>query len=589
MNLEIKRHSLAHVIAQAVKELYPNVKLAIGPATDDWFYYDFDFGEIEFSDKNLKNVEKKMKKIISQNQLFEQFNLSINDAISKLKEDSDIYKLELVEKLKQEGETELSFYKNISQQWDTKFVDMCRGPHITKMSELDTNSFKLSRVAWAYWLGDENNPQLTRIYAYAFDNRDKLQAHLKMLEEAKKRDHRVLWKKLELFTFDKEVWPGLPLWLPAWAIMVEETEKLAKETEESYWYDRVRSPHITKWKLYYKSWHLPYYKEDMFPPMILDNEEYYLKPMNCPHHHKIFDAIPKSYKDLPLRYAEYWHCYRNEDSWSLFGLMRVRSLCMNDAHIYCTNEQFENEFIAVIEMYKYYFKLFWIDKFEMRLSKHSKKWLGKKYVDNEELWIKSEEQVRNALNKMGVPYKEVEDEAAFYWPKIDVQIWSSIWKEFTLATNQLDFAVPAKFELTYKDKDWKNKTPLCIHRTPLSTHERFIWFLIEHFAWIFPLWIAPRQVKIVPVTDKFFPYAKKVEKELKNSKIRVTWDYASDWLNKKIRKAEKMHNNYILVVWEQEEKDESISIRNYRTKEQTVEKVKDFKNRIILEIKERRL
>jgi threonyl-tRNA synthetase len=638
MKLETKRHSLAHVMAQAVQQNFPDTKIATGPYTEDGFYYDFDFGAQEFSDKDFKIIEKSMKKILSQGQDFRMFEVSYDEARGILKEMGEDFKIELVDMIEsgkfkntEKITGKISFYINIwkgkssehmekvqkylettsfsSQEKDwgwgvkellsemdgdqvknLKFIDMCAGPeHVENTRELDANSFKLARAAGAYWLGDEKNQQLTRIYAFAFENKESLDTHLKMLEEAKKRDHRILGKKLQIFAFDEEVGPGLPLWLPHGTIIVDELEKLAKETEDSYWYDRVRSPHMAKWKLYHKSGHLPYYEEDMFPAMEMDGEKYYLKAMNCPHHHKIYDAVPKSYRDLPIRYAEYWHCYRNEDSWSLFGLMRVRSLCMNDAHIYCTEDQFEDEFIKVIEMYKYYFELFWIDKYEMRLSKHSKEGLGKKYIDNEELWIKTEWQVRSALEKTGVPFVEAEWEWAFYWPKIDVQIWSAIGREFTLATNQLDFAVPGRFELTYMDSDGEEKTPLCIHRAPLSTHERFIGFLLEHFAGIFPLWLAPRQVIVLPVGEKFEPYARKVEETLKSAWVRVKWDYSSDWLNKKVRNAEKMHHNYILVVWEEEETTWTVSVRNYKTKDQTSEKLEEFQTRVLEEIKTKSL
>lgn len=466
---------------------------------------------------------------------------------------------------------------------------MCRGPHVEKTIEIDENTFKLDKIAGAYWKGDEKNKMLTRIYAFAFETREELDHHLKMLEEAKKRDHRVLGKKLELFAFDDEVGPGLPLWLPKGAILVEELEKLAKETEEAHGYSRVRSPHIAKQELYLRSGHLPYYEEDMFPAMEMDGEKYYLKAMNCPHHHKIYGAVPKSYRDLPIRLAEYGHCYRYEDSGSLMGLMRVRSMCMNDAHIYCTEEQFEAEFLDVIEMYKYYFNLFGIERVEFRLSKHSKEGLGKKYLDNEARWIETEEQVRKVLIRSGVPFVEADNEAAFYGPKIDVQIWSAIGREFTLATNQLDFGVPARFNLTYVDKDGTQKTPLCIHRAPLSTHERFIGFLIEHFAGIFPLWLAPVQTVVVPVSENFAPYAREVQQALKQAGIRSELDDSSDGLNKKVRNAETSHINYILVVGEKEMNERSVAIRNYKTKEQSEAKLVDFIEMIQEEIQERRL
>ncbi len=381
---------------------------------------------------------------------------------------------------------------------------------------------------------------------------------------------------MELFTFDEEVGAGLPMWLPKGAVIVDVLENLAKKKEHEYGYQRVRSPHIAKEALYLRSGHLPYYKESMFPPMELDNEKYYLKAMNCPHHHKIFAATPKSYRDLPVRYAEYGHCYRYEDSGALFGLMRVRSLCMNDAHIYCTEEQFEAEFMKVIEMYLYYFELFGIDKYQMRLSKHSKEGLGKKYVDNEALWIKTEAQVRDTLVKMNVPFVEVDDEAAFYGPKIDVQIWSVIGREFTLATNQLDFAVPERFDLVYTDQDGTQKTPICIHRAPLSTHERFIGFLIEHYAGAFPAWIAPVQARVLPVSDKFLDYAQGLVAKMKEKGIRYELDDSTETLGKKIRNAELMKIPYMIVVGEKEVESGTVTVRDYKTKEQKVMSVDDF-------------
>lgn len=590
-NIEVKRHSLAHVLAQAVEQMYgkENVKLGFWPDIENGFYHDFAIQGKSITEEDLKEIEKKMKNILAQNQKFERYEFPIDEAIEKVKAWNDEYRLENLEKLKTQGETTVSFYRMNSQQGQEMFDNLCSGPHVEKLSEIDKNAFSLERVAGAYWLGDEKNPQLTRIYGFAFDTREELDTHIKNIEEAKKRDHRLLWDKLELFAFDDEVGPGLPLWLPAGAAMVEEIEKLAKEREEAYGYSRVRSAHIAKGKLYERSGHLPYYAESMFPPMELDGEKYYLKAMNCPHHHKMYGAYPKSYRDLPIRYAEYGHCYRFEDSGSLFGLMRVRSLCMNDAHIYCTEQQFEEEFMKVIQMYIEYFKLFNIEKFQMRLSKHSAEWLGKKYVNAPELWKKTEDWVRNVLIKSGVPFIEAEDEAAFYGPKIDVQIWSIIGREFTLATNQLDFAVPERFNLVYNDKDGTQKTPICIHRAPLSTHERLIGFLIEHFAGTFPLWLSPRQVIVVPVGEKFNDYAHKVAKKLRDNHVRVTIDDSDDSLNKKVRNAEKMHVNYILVVGEKEEAEGMVAVRNYKTKEQTVEYLEKFVKDIEEEIKERKL
>ena len=587
MNLEIKRHSLAHIIAQAVKELYPDVKLAIWPATDDWFYYDFDFGETEFSDNDLKEVEKKMKKIISQNQKFEQFNLSIDDSISEFKKDEDIYKLELALKLKEQGETELSFYKNISQQWDYKFIDMCRWPHVEKMSELDANSFKLARVAWAYWLWDEKNKQLTRIYAYAFNNRDELQVHLKMLEEAKKRDHRIIWAKLKLFTVSDLVWPGLPLMQPAWMILRQSIEDYLWELHLGRGYERVWSPHIAKECLYETSGHAEKFGDELFRVQGKE-DSFILKPMNCPHHMQIFADNQFSYRDMPIRYFEPATVYRDEKSGQLWGLTRVRAITQDDGHLFCRVDQIKDEVKTITDIIKEFYTTIWMtDDYWVSLSV---RWEDKsKYLWWDDIWEQAEAALELASKENKLPYKRIEWEAAFYGPKLDFMFKDAIWREWQLATIQCDFNLPIRFDLNFTNNKWEKERPVVIHRAISWSLERWMWVFIEHFAWTFPLWMSPRQVKIVPVMDKFFDYAVMVEKELKSAWIRVSWDYSSDWLNKKVRNAEKMHNNYILVIWEQEEKDNTVSVRNYKTKEQSIEKNEEFKNRILKEIKNRSL
>lgn len=621
------RHSLAHILAQAVqRSLDPAVQLGTGPAVDNGFYYDMLFSEgIEFNEEHMKPLQKTMEWIVKEWQAFACYTAKdIKEAKQIVKAMWQDFKVELIDKFFAQDKNAVytfwynyvdaqmlprlektckpeyvAYYKNItktindldsSSAWRfITFIDLCEGPHVETTKEIPDGSFALEKIAGAYRQAKDTNPMMTRIYGLAFENKDAMKEYLVMMEEAKKRDHRVLGQKLELFTFDDEVGPGLPLWLPNGAVIVEELERLAKDKEYEYGYNRVRSPHIAKDKLYLRSGHLPYYAESMFPPMEMDGEKYYLKAMNCPHHHKMYAAVPKSYRDLPVRFAEYGHCYRYEDSGSLFGLMRVRSMCMNDAHIYCTEDQFEEEFIKVIEMYLYYFELFGIEKYQMRLSKHSKEWLGKKYVDNEALWIKTEDQVRNVLIKAKVPFVEAEDEAAFYGPKIDVQIWSIIGREFTLATNQLDFAVPERFNLTYKDKDGTDKTPICIHRAPLSTHERFIGFLIEHFAGAFPVWLAPTQVQIVPVAEVFNDYAKELSEKLKAENIRVKTDDSDDSFSKKIRNAELMKVPYIVIVWEKEVADKSVSIRVFKTKAQETLDAKKFVGQVAKEYKSRSL
>ena len=577
VDLDAMRHSCSHVLAQAVLQMFPEAKLGIGPTIDDGYYYDFDLPRTLIPE-DLSIIEKKMKQIIKQNQTFEKRAESGKKAIEFLKKTKQKYKVELVEGFVKEGE-EITFYENILPQGNkTMFVDLCEGPHVERTGQI--GPFKLLKIAGAYWRGDEKNPMLQRIYGTCWDSREELDAYLKMLEEAKKRDHRKLGKELELFTFDDEIGAGLPLWLPKGAVIVEILENLAKKKEAEQDYQRVRTPHIAKEQLYLTSGHLPYYKEHMYPPMELDNEKYYLKAMNCPHHHKIFATRPRSYRELPLRLAEYGHCYRFEDSGALFGLMRVRSLCMNDAHIYCTEEQFEDEFKKVIDLYLYYFDLFGIEKYEMRFSKHHKDGLGKKYVDNEKLWLKTENLVRKVMDNGKINYVEAEDEAAFYGPKIDVQVWSAIGKEFTLATNQLDFAIPERFGLKFTDKDGKEKTPLCIHRAPLSTHERLIGFLIEHYAGAFPVWLAPVQALVIPVSEKFNKYAEKVFAELRAAGIRVETDESDFQLGKKIRNAEMQKVPYMLVVGEKEEKDGAVAVRDYATKKQNVMKLKAFLKKI---------
>ena len=404
---------------------------------------------------------------------------------------------------------------------------------------------------------------MTRIYGITFPKKSELDEHLERMEEAKKRDHRKLGKELEIYTFDDDVGPGLPLWLPNGGIIIEALEAYAKKTEKEAGYQRVKSPHIAKESMYLKSGHLPYYADSMFPPMEIDGEKYYLKAMNCPHHHKIFKALPHTYKELPLRFAEYGTCYRYEQSGELFGLMRVRSLQMNDAHIYCTEEQFEEEFKGVNALYLKYFEKFGIDKYVMRFSKHNPAKLGQKYIDMPELWEKTENMVRKVLQSMGVSYVEVEDEAAFYGPKIDIQVWSAIGREFTLATNQVDFAQAERFDLSYISEKNEKERPIIIHRAPLSTHERFIGFLLEHYAGNFPTWLAPKQVVILPISDKFIDYAQEVANFLKKHDIRASVDTRAEKAGKKIRDAEIAKIPYMFIVGEKEANEQKVSVRKH--------------------------
>lgn len=576
-----KRHSLAHLMASAIQKLYPEAKFAIGPDIETGWYYDIDFGQIKINEDDLLKIEKKIKDFIKQDLEFIKEEATIDEALVWAKDNDQFYKIELLEELRAQGEKKVTFYTV------GKFKDLCRGPHVERTSELDPNSFKLHRLAGAYWRGDENNKMLTRIYGLCFETETDLANHLLMLAEAEKRDHRKLGKELSIFAFDEDVGPGLPLWLPKGAIMIEELEKLAKETEGEAGYLRVRTPHLAKESMYLKSGHLPYYEESMFAPMLLDGEKYYLKAMNCPHHHKIFENLHVSYKDLPVRLAEYGTCYRYEKSGELFGLMRVRSLQMNDAHIYCSEEQFASEFQAVNDMYLKYFKIFGIEKYVMRFSTHKSENLGKKYVDNKVLWEKTEDMVRRVLIDSEIPYVEIPDEAAFYGPKIDVQVWSAIGREFTLATNQVDFAVPERFGLTFINKQGKAETPICIHRAPLGTHERFIGFLIEHYAGNFPVWLSPVQVKLLSVAETHNDFCENLAKDMKQEGVRVEIDNSNETVGNKIRKAAMEKVPYILVIGDKEMKSDNLFVRERGDKDAKEWDKKDFLAMLGRQIKDR--
>jgi threonyl-tRNA synthetase len=570
-------HSSAHLLAEAVEALFPGVKFWVGPPIDSGgFYYDMDLGGRQVTEDDLRKLETKMAELAKKNEVYRRQEINKAEAVKYFTDKGDEYKLDLLENL-QDG--------NITFYTQGDFTDLCRGPHIPNTGFI--KAIRLTNIAGAYWKGDEKNKQLTRLYGVTFPSQKELDEYLAMIEEAKKRDHRKLGKELGIFTFDDQVGPGLPLWMPNGAVIIEQLEKLAKETEERAGYKRVVTPNIAKESMYITSGHLPYYADSMFPPMELEGEKYYLKSMNCPHHHKIFAAEQKSYKDLPYRLAEYGTCYRYEQSGELFGLMRVRCLHMNDAHIYCTKEQFYDEFRAVNEMYLKYFKIFGIDKYVMRFSTHDPAKLGQKYIDEPKLWLETEELVRDVLIRTNTPYVEVPGEGAFYGPKIDVQIWSTIGREFTLATNQVDFAQGRRFKLEFTTRDNQTDTPLIIHRAPLGTHERFIGFLLEHYAGKFPVWLAPLQVKILPITDKALEYAQNLLVLLKNADIRVEVDDRSDKIGKKIRDTELMKVPYMLVVGEKEMNDNKVAVRRQGKGDLGVKGIEAFIAEIRKEIVER--
>src|SRR5262245_40526881 len=642
--IETLRHSSAHVLATAILRIWPEAQFAAGPPVENGFYYDVDLPH-RITPEDFGLIEEEMRKEVKANHRFERievsreeaFQLARKGALAALSErpEPSRFKLDIIENIP-DGEV-ITLYRN------GDFTDLCAGPHISHTGRI--GAFKLTHVASAYYKGDERNPQLQRVYGTAFKNRTEMDAYFAMLEEAKKRDHRRLGREMELFCFDDDVGPGLPLWLPKGAVLIEELEKLAKETEFAAGYQRVRTPHIARESIYVCSGHLPYYADSMFPPMELVEEEarqrkqklilelevaeeerregeltgasspdqgvlsevrqrienieheieglgsrYYLKAMNCPHHHKIFAAVPRSYRELPLRLAEYGNGYRYEQSGELFGLMRVRSMQMNDAHIYCTEDQFETEFNAVNQMYLKYFRIFGIDKYLMRFSTHDAAKLGQKFVGEPELWLKTEQMVRNVLNHSGINYVEVANEAAFYGPKIDVQVWSAIGREFTIATNQVDFAIPKRFGLVYKDRDNVEKTPLCIHRAPLGTHERFIGFLIEHYAGNFPLWLAPEQVRILTIgaEEPLVNFARSIHAELRAHGVRAELDLSTDKINGKIQRAEQQKVHTMLVIGKRDLESGAVSLRIHGQGNLGAKPRSEVVTEILAAIKERR-
>jgi threonyl-tRNA synthetase len=699
-DIERLRHSASHVLATAILKIWPEAQFAAGPPVENGFYYDVDLPH-RISPDDFEKIEAEMKKEIKANHPFERVEVSRDEAfelgkkgrLAALSERSEPskFKLDIIENIP--PDEKISLYRN------GDFIDLCAGPHVMRTGNI--GAFRLTNVASAYYKGDEKNPQLQRVYGTAFKTKKELDDYFAMLEEAKKRDHRKLGRELELFVFDDDVGPGLPMFLPRGAVIAEELEKLAKETEFAAGYQRVRTPHIAREDLYLRSGHLPYYAESMFAPMEFSDggqsqaenrfrtaksiyekalrdyrylegknlvgapaeelkavsdlfekywdarraydalrqsgyftdeevafrerqlaafegrtffelnledqqkavaelmrlrqelripDRYYLKAMNCPHHHKLFAAVPRSYRDLPLRLAEYGTCYRYEQSGELFGLMRVRSLQMNDAHLYMTPEQFEAEFNAVNEMYLNYFKLFGIDKYLMRFSTHDPSKLGQKFVDEPELWKQTEVMTRRVLKDSGIDYVEVSNEAAFYGPKIDVQAWSAIGREFSIATNQVDFAQPRRFNLVYKDRDNTEKTPLCIHRAPLGTHERFIGFLIEHYAGNFPLWLSPEQVRILTIGDepKLIDYARSILSELRAHQVRAEIDESSDKINGKIQRAEQMKVHTMFVIGKRDMDADAVSVRVHGKGNLGAKPRAEAIAEILLSIKERR-
>lgn len=572
-NLYKIRHSLAHVMAQAILEIRPNAKLAFGPPVDNGCYYDFDF-DTPLSPDDFKTIEKQMRKIIGQRQPFVASKRGVAEAVEHLKTRGEKYKVEYCLELAEKGESEIGFYVN------GPFEDMCAGPHVNHTGEIPADCFAIDTLAGAYWRGDEKNKQLTRVYLLAFENKDELKSYIERRELARERDHRKLGKELELFIISDVVGPGLPLWTPNGTAIREALETFAKEQEARYGYVRVATPHIAKEDLYYTSGHLPYYKDSMFPPMEIEGESnYYLKAMNCPHHHMIYGHRPRSYRELPLRFAEFGTVYRYEDSGALSGLLRVRSIAQNDAHIYCTLDQVKDELKATFNMTLDYYRMFRFDNIKVRYSTHDPA-NKEKFVDEPELWMYSERIVKEVVDELKVDHVLGVGEAAFYGPKLDFQATTMLGREESISTTQLDFAQPARFELTYVGDDGREHRPYIIHRAPLGAHERFIAFLIEHFGGAFPTWMAPTQARIIPVNAEVEGYARSLEALLRSNLMRVEFDASDNSFNKKIREAVTKKTPNIVIIGSKEAEDKTITLRRYCTKEQVTMPLETFVDRM---------
>lgn len=594
------RHSLAHILAAAVLKKFPKAKLGIGPTTENGFYYDFLLPRALNPD-DLKEFEKTMREFITQKLPFS--GKKITPQAAKKLFAKQPFKLDLIKEFSRDKKPLTIYHTHSDKKQETKngeskisspvacpmshvacFVDLCRGGHVKNTSEINPDAFKLDHLAGAYWRGSEKNPQLQRIYGLAFGNKKELGEYLQMRAEAERRDHRKIGEQLKLFTFAKEVGPGLPLWLPNGTIIRDEIETYAKKIEKGWGYKRITTPHIAKEDLYKMSGHIPYYADSMYPPMKLDDGNYYLKAMNCPHTHMVYKAEPHSYKELPIRYAEYGTVYRHELSGTLAGLLRVRGFTQNDAHIYCREDQAVEEFLKVMDLHKFWYeKIFGIKDYYMRFSLPKKD--KKKYAGASSAWNKAVALVRRAMKKSGLPFVEVEGEAAFYGPKVDFQIKSVVGREETASTNQLDFLAAERFGLSYKNKDGKDKPVYVIHRAPLGSHERFIAFLIEHFAGAFPLWLAPVQAIILPIGEKFNKYGSAIFEKLLGAEIRVEMSDSDETLGRRIRDAEMRKIPYILVVGEKEEKSWTVSVRHHKKGQIGEVKTEKFLEKILEEIK----
>jgi threonyl-tRNA synthetase len=577
------RHSLAHVLAQAVLELRPGSTLGFGPPIDDGFYYDFLLSE-PLTDADFPEIERRMRKIIKKGQRFDCENLPYDAAMARLEEMGEPYKREYAETLfERHNLSELTFYRN------GPFVDMCEGPHVDTTKAIPRDAFKLRSLAGAYWRGDSRNVMMTRIYAWAFETKEELDAHVNAYEEAQARDHKKLGRELDIYHIDQTIGKGLPLWLPKGTVIRDELERYAKDLEFAYGYERVTTPPLAKVDLYWQSGHLPYYQDAMFPVMEVEDhveapaegegeegegtrvkERYVLRPMNCPHHHRVFSARPRSYRDLPLRLAEYGQVYRWEESGAVGGLVRVRGMCMNDAHIYCTEAQIKDEFKAVLQMYQEAYAVLGVTDYRVRLSRWDPEdEKGKeKYINDPDAWAHAERVLAEVLDELAWDYFDGPGEAAFYGPKIDIQFKTVTGREETVSTVQLDFAQPGRLGLQYKGADGELHTPWVIHRAPFSTHERMVAFLLEHYGGAFPAWLAPVQVQVITVADRFNDYGQALVRRLRGHRVRAEMAAEGETVGRKIREGTTQKIPNLLIIGEREVEEGTVTLRRYGVDQQ---------------------
>lgn len=579
------RHTCAHMLAQAVLEMFPDAKLGIGPTIENGFYYDFELPRTLIPE-DLTILQKKMEHIAKQRQTFVRREEPVDAAIEVYKKSGQLFKMEIAADLKEEGEKIVTFYENRLPGGELKFVDLCRGGHSENTAK--TGAFKLHKIAGAYWRGDEKRPMLQRIYGLCFATKEELDNFVKLQEEAKKRDHRKLGKELELFTVIEEIGPGLPLFYPKGAILRRQVEDYITQLQESRGYTPIWIPHITKGELYKISGHLDKY-DAMYPPMSLkDEDSYYLKPMNCPHFMMLYKSLPHSYREMPVRYVCTTTNYRYEKSGELSGLTRVRALTQDDCHVFMRPDQIEQEINLMLDMVAQVYKTFGFENFWVRISTHDPA-NKEKYIGDPKIWENSEATLKEVIEKRGWKHEIGVGEAAFYGPKLDFIFKDVLGRDWQLSTIQLDMNLPQRFELEYTNAEGKNERPVVVHRAILGSTERFLGILIEHFGGAFPVWLAPVQVAVLPVSDKFADYATEIKNELANKGVRVQLDDSNESLGKKIRGAELFKIPYMLIVGEKEVENNQVSVRSRKTKEQKVMGAEEFMLELFEEIKDRKL